>query len=67
MLARGRLRDLQQSRAAQLEAAPLEAHDDLAGEAAPHAVGLDEDEGRFAGHAAAEFSVCVGRRVMLLE
>jgi len=40
--------------AAQLEPAPLEAHDDLAGEAATHAVGLDENEGRFTGHAAAE-------------
>ena len=54
VLARGRLRDLQQPRAAQLEAAALEAGDDLAGEAAAHAVRLDEDEGRFARHAAAE-------------
>ena len=55
VLAGHRLRDLEQPRTAQLEAAAIEAGDDLAGEASLHAVGLDEDERRFAGH--------VGRRV----
>ena len=54
VLARRRLRDLQKPRAAKLEPSALEAAHDLAGEAALHAVRLDEDEGRFAGHAAAE-------------
>ena len=44
VLARHRLRDAEQPGASQLEAAPLEARDDLAGEPAAHAVGLDEDE-----------------------
>ncbi len=52
-----RLRDLEQTRAAQLEPAPFEASDDLAREPAAHAIGLDEDEGGLAGHAAAESSL----------
>ena len=44
VLARERLRDLEQPRAAQVVAAPLEARDDLAAEAPPDAVRLDEHE-----------------------
>ena len=54
VLAGRRFRDLQETRAPQLKAAALEASDDLAGEAAAHAVRLDEDESGFAGHAAAK-------------
>lgn len=44
VLARKRPGDLEQTCAAQLVAAPLEARDDLAAEAAPDAVRLDEHE-----------------------
>ena len=60
VLARHRLRDLQQTCAAQLEPATLEARDDLACQPALHAVGLDEDECGLAGHAAGE-SISLGR------
>src|SRR5262249_7399845 len=57
VLAGGRLRDLEEPGATELEPAPLESHDELAGEAAPHAGPLDEDECRLAGDAAAKPSV----------
>ena len=48
--------DLQEPHTAQLIAAPLEAGDDLAGKAAAHAVGLDEDERGFGSHSAASLA-----------
>src|SRR6185436_3560767 len=53
VLSRRRLRDLQQAGGPELEPSTLEAGDDLPGEPPAHAVGLDEDQCRLAGHAAA--------------